>query len=572
MAGQIDYPRGPQMLKPGDKFERYTIEAAIGEGGMGAVYRAHDAQLGRRVALKVLTGATAGEDVGARLLREARAAAALDHPNAVALFEVGELNGAPYIAMELVSGRTLRAAIGDASVTASVRVGWLTDVARALAAAHRRGLVHRDIKPENVMVREDGVVKVLDFGIARRTGGADPNASTQAVALPTLTSEGVKLGTPVYMAPEQIRGASVDGRADQFAWGVLAYELLTGRLPWRGADDMLAVLASVLTDEADAAPLDEAGVPPGVREVVLRALAKRPDDRFASMDELQQALGAAARGEAPPPRAAAMTSPAVAEKPPPAPGPTLAQRYSTGEVREVLAQAIERQASKHGDAPLDFHDLLEAAAEVGVDLDTLREASRDLRARKEGELSRADDIAARDAWIRRQRRNFHRHLGVYLIVNAAIAAVLMLIAWLPWFVPLLLPLAWGIGLGIHGLVVLTTNEDDWQEQKASMQMWLESQRRHQEFVLARMASRDQRALDRGERRGGAGRRGGARRDGVDPRMADPRMADPRTADPRTADPRVRIAEEPVHDSQAEAEEEAARAAEEHEGKRRRRRG
>src|SRR5262249_21651489 len=145
------------------------------------------------------------------------------------------------------------------------RAARLADVARALASAHKRGLVHRDVKPENVMVRDDGMVKVLDFGIARLSRSAvDPAARTQTPALATLTVDGAKLGTPVYMAPEQIRGDPLDGRADQFSWGVMAYELLTGRLPWRGADDALAVMASVLTDPVDRAPLDEAGVPPAL--------------------------------------------------------------------------------------------------------------------------------------------------------------------------------------------------------------------------------------------------------------------------------------------------------------------
>ena len=236
------------MLKPGDAFERYTIEALLGQGGMGCVYRAHDPRLERRVALKVISDATAHADANARLVREARSAAALDHPNAVAIFDVGELDGAPYIVMELVEGHTLRGATGPVAT----RTAQLADVARALAGAHKRGLIHRDIKPENVMVREDGVVKVLDFGIARRAGGTvDPRGPTQTPALPTLTVEGVKLGTPMYMAPEQIRGDALDGRADQFAWGVLAYELLAGRLPWRGGHDALAVMASVLTSLVD---------------------------------------------------------------------------------------------------------------------------------------------------------------------------------------------------------------------------------------------------------------------------------------------------------------------------------
>jgi eukaryotic-like serine/threonine-protein kinase len=147
-------------LRPGDAFDRYTIEAEIGEGGMGTVYRATDTKLHRQVALKVLRvdvgarGSPEAAEARARLVREARAAAALDHANAVAIFDVGDHEGAPYIAMELVVGKPLRSYVGDAAVSLKTRVRWLADVARALDAAHGRGLVHRDVKPENVMVKE----------------------------------------------------------------------------------------------------------------------------------------------------------------------------------------------------------------------------------------------------------------------------------------------------------------------------------------------------------------------------------------------------------------------------------
>ncbi|WP_437900637.1 protein kinase domain-containing protein [Sorangium sp. So ce124] len=519
------------MLKPGDSFERYTIEAAIGQGGMGCVYRAHDARLGRRVAVKVIAGGAVDEDAGARLLREARAAAALDHPNAVSIFDVGELDGTPFIVMELVPGRTLRSAIDGAGAPASTRVAWLADVARALAAAHRRGLVHRDIKPENVMVRDDGVIKVLDFGIARRAAGnADPSASTEAPALPTLTALGVKLGTPVYMAPEQIRGAELDGRADQFAWGVLAFELLTGRLPWRGAGDVLAVVASILTDEADRALLDAAAVPPAVSAVVLRALSKRPDDRFASMDELLRALEAAGRGEVPAAPAAAAATSATSAPPAQAPGAkgseaprggeTAAQRFSTEEVRDVLAQAIERQAAAdggdarapRGDARLGFDDLLAAAEEVGVAPEALREASRALRARERGDVERrssAATAAERAAWLRRKRRDFYRHLGVYLIVNAVLLTLGFLLGVAFWVS--IVPLLWAIGLGIHALVAFTAHEDDWAEEAEQMRWWHEQHRRRHEVAMARAIGKDWRpaaaprqrigAAEEGDRRG-----------------------------------------------------------------------
>jgi serine/threonine-protein kinase len=474
------------MLKPGDPFERFTIEAAIGQGGMGCVYRAHDARLGRRVALKVISDGAQSAEANARLVREARAAAALDHPNAVAIFDVGELDGAPYIVMELCEGRTLRAVVGDAEVPVATRVSQLADVARALAGAHRRGLVHRDVKPENVMVRTDGVVKVLDFGIARRAGGGgdvDSDAITQAAALPTLTVEGVKLGTPVYMAPEQIRSETLDGRSDQFSWGVLAHELLTGRLPWRGGGDMFAVMASILTDPVDRAELDRAGVPPAVGDVVLRALKKRPEDRFASMDEAVKALEAAASGQS---------------APAPPPGATEAQRYSTGEVREVLGRAIEQQA-RQGSARLGFDDLLAVAEEMGVDPEALREASRAVRVRAEEQSGDLENARKRDAWIRRKRRAFHRHAGVYAIINGALLVLgLVLLSFTPWWIWFLPALGWGIGLAIHGLVALSANADDWAEHNEGMQWWLDRQKQRHEVALARAGEKGARRAAKDE--------------------------------------------------------------------------
>ncbi len=484
------------MLKAGDSFERYTIEAPIGQGGMGAVYRAHDPRLGRRVALKVIADradGTDGTDANARLLREARAAAALDHPNAVSIFDVGELGGAPYIVMELVLGRTLRSVIGDGTVSLATRVEELADVARALAGAHRRGLIHRDIKPENVMVRsDDGRVKVLDFGIARRTsGGIDPHGATQAPALSTLTASGVKLGTPVYMAPEQIRGDALDGRADQFSWGVVAYELLAGRLPWRGGD-ALAVMASVLTDAVDGASLDAAAVPPAVQAVVLRALAKRPEDRFPSMDDVVRALEAALR-EVPAPASPGRDV---------APSPTEAQRFSTGEIREVLGKALEQQAARQSNK-LGFDDLLAVAAEVGVDAESLREATRALRASRgappaaplgrvpEGapEAPIVDQDAESAAWIRRERRDFYRHLGVYAIVNPALLVLgLVLLSFTPWWVWFIPGLAWAVGLAIHGLVALTVDKDDWKQHQQGVDWWHEQGRRRHEERMAAIAS------------------------------------------------------------------------------------
>jgi serine/threonine-protein kinase len=290
------------VLHPGDIFDRYTIEALLGEGGMGRVYRAHDPRLHRKVALKVLSvqepEASAcsaqearrfGSEGSVRMLREARAAAALDHPNAVAIFDVGEVDGITFIAMELIEGRTLRTFVGTAGVAWDRRLRWLADVARALSAAHKRGLVHRDIKPENVMVRDDGVVKVLDFGIARgRDAPVDPIGATQRLGLEQLTSKGIVVGTPRYMSPEQLCGEDLDGRSDQFAWAVLAYELLTGKAPWREAGDSLASVAVQLMRDPEPLHLD--GLPEVVKAAILRALSRDKEARFPSMDALLRVL------------------------------------------------------------------------------------------------------------------------------------------------------------------------------------------------------------------------------------------------------------------------------------------
>jgi serine/threonine protein kinase len=280
-------------LSPGDPFGRYRIESLVGEGGMGRVYRALDTQVGRHVALKVLrTEAAQAETQGAaRLVREGRAAAALDHPNVVVVYDVGVIDGTPFVAMELISGRSLRSFVGDPSVTTARKMRWLRDVARALAAAHARGLVHRDVKPSNILVRDDDMVKVFDFGIARLTRPIAPVGLATVEEPETLTAQGMLIGTPKYMAPEQLRGGAVDGRTDQFAWGVLAYELLTGASPWKAKEDV-DVLAAIVLREVEPFAARVAGLLPAAESAVLRALSKEPANRFASMDELLAALDA----------------------------------------------------------------------------------------------------------------------------------------------------------------------------------------------------------------------------------------------------------------------------------------
>ena len=270
-------------LALGDVFDdRYVIEACVGEGGMGSVYRAYDRKLDRQVALKVLRAESVeGSEGAARLVREARAAAALNHPNAVAVFDVGEHDGLAFIAMELIAGHSLRSFVGDPAIPMPTRVRWLGDVARALSAAHERGIVHRDIKPENVMVRDDGVVKVLDFGIARKVV-----RSGDEQARDTITQEGNIIGTPLYMAPEQLRGDPLDTRVDQFAWGVVAYELVTGKKPWNDEGASYRTIAQILSQAVARPSLRAPELAPNVDDVIVRSLHKDRRDRFASMDAL----------------------------------------------------------------------------------------------------------------------------------------------------------------------------------------------------------------------------------------------------------------------------------------------
>lgn len=256
------------MLSEGQTFGHYVIEALIGEGGMGAVYRAHDTKLRRKVALKVIHPDLAVPDAAARLVREARTAAAFSHPNTVAIHDLGEIDGTVFLVMELISGAPLRAYVGDTSVPAAQKLRWLVDMARGLGAAHKAGLVHRDVKPTNVMVGGDGVVKVLDFGLAKPLEAASFTTNVDIVA-----------GTPRYMAPELFAGMRADARSDQYAFGVTAYELLAGVYPGNATGPVPAALDLLVPE-----------VGPGVARTVARTLSRSADARFATMSDVASAL------------------------------------------------------------------------------------------------------------------------------------------------------------------------------------------------------------------------------------------------------------------------------------------
>jgi serine/threonine protein kinase len=269
---------------------RYRIDAVLGEGRVGRVHRAFDEQRARPVALKLLVRAG---DERARMLAEARAGMALDHPDIVTIHDVGEIDGHAYLAMELIDGRPLRQFVGDGSVPLAVRIGWLTTVARALAAGHARGLVHRGVRPENIFVRPDGGLKLLEFGMAL-VAHADPLGP---VGQFEATAPGASLDTPLFLAPEQIRKQPSDARADQFAWAVVAHELLAGVHPW-AARDPIALVASILSRPAR--PLHELvpDLPRAFGHAVDRALRKDPAERFATMTDLLASLDAPAPARA----------------------------------------------------------------------------------------------------------------------------------------------------------------------------------------------------------------------------------------------------------------------------------
>ncbi len=284
-------------LTLGTRIGPYAIDAPLGAGGMGEVYRARDTRLGRDVAVKVIAADSATDpDRLARFEQEARAAAALNHPNILAVFDIGSGSAShgPYIVSELLEGETLGARIARGRLPVRTAIELATQVARALAAAHDKGIVHRDLKPDNIFVTRDGTAKVLDFGLAklRETApGAGGDASTVTGRPPT--AQGAVMGTVGYMAPEQVRGVDVDHRADIFAIGVTLYEMLSGQRAFRG-DSGVETLNAILKSEPPEFETLGVPVPAEVARIVTHCLEKHPADRFQSARDLAFHLAGAA--------------------------------------------------------------------------------------------------------------------------------------------------------------------------------------------------------------------------------------------------------------------------------------
>jgi hypothetical protein len=272
---------------------RYEVESLLGRGGMGEVYLARDTELRRPVALKVVSAEVAGEsDALRRFEQEALAASALNHPNIMTVYEVGRAESLHYIASEFIDGVTLRQRLHSGAAPVTEALDIALQVVSALAAAHAAGIIHRDIKPDNVMVRPDGYVKVLDFGIAKFTAPADAGADAEAATQRLFrTATGLVIGTANYMSPEQARGLQVDARTDVWSLGCVLYEMCAARPPFGGATAG-DVLVSVLDREPpDLAQVSE-GVPAELARVVAKALRKDREQRYASAEEFGREMKA----------------------------------------------------------------------------------------------------------------------------------------------------------------------------------------------------------------------------------------------------------------------------------------
>jgi serine/threonine protein kinase/tetratricopeptide (TPR) repeat protein len=276
-------------LDAGTKLGRYEIRAQLGAGGMGEVYLAQDTKLDRKVALKILPADVAAQkDRMRRFVQEAKAASALNHPNIITIYEIEQMDSVNLMATEFIDGETLRQRMRDAPMKLGEVLDVAIQTASALSAAHAVGIVHRDIKPENVMIRRDGIVKVLDFGLAKLTERVPPDmVDTEAPTRAAIHTEpGVIMGTAIYMSPEQARGLPVDARTDIFSLGVLIYEMVAGRLPFEGSNTN-EILASILSDK-EPPPLARyaRGVPAELERIVEKALRKDREQRYQTAKDL----------------------------------------------------------------------------------------------------------------------------------------------------------------------------------------------------------------------------------------------------------------------------------------------
>jgi eukaryotic-like serine/threonine-protein kinase len=279
-------------LSSGTKLGPYDIESMIGAGGMGEVYRARDARLNRTVAIKVLPSSFSTDgDRMQRFMQEARAAAALNHPNILSIYDIGEEQGSPYIVSELLEGQPLRDLLRSGAIPVRKAIDYALQTARGLAAAHDKGIVHRDLKPENIFITDDGRVKILDFGLAKLTRPDATSAGGDTLTAQVNTEPGQVMGTVGYMSPEQVRGKATDHRSDMFALGSILYEMLSGKRAFHG-ETSADTMSSILKDEPPELSETARNVPPPLERIVRHSLEKNPSQRFQSAGDVAFALEA----------------------------------------------------------------------------------------------------------------------------------------------------------------------------------------------------------------------------------------------------------------------------------------
>jgi eukaryotic-like serine/threonine-protein kinase len=276
----------------GARFNHYEILSPLGAGGMGEVWRARDTRLNREVAIKVLPASFAQDaDRLFRFKQEALATSALNHPNILTVHDIGDHEGAPFIVAELLEGEELREQLNEGALPARTAIDYARQIASGLAAAHAKGVLHRDLKPENLFITKDGRVKILDFGLAKLKPTQAPAVGTNAPTQKKITDPGAVLGTVGYMAPEQVRGLEADHRADIFSFGVILYEMLSGRRTFSG-DSAIEVMNAILKEDPPELSETNTRAPQGLERLIRRCLEKRPEHRFHSAHDLGYALEA----------------------------------------------------------------------------------------------------------------------------------------------------------------------------------------------------------------------------------------------------------------------------------------
>ena len=274
----------------GRTLAHYRIDAKLGEGGMGVVYKAHDTHLDRPVSIKILPPErVADPDRRRRFQQEAKAASALNHSNIVHIYDIASADGIEFIAMEFVDGQTLAELIGAKRLKTRDTVRYAAQIADALAAAHARGIVHRDIKPSNIMVNERGQVKVLDFGIAKLLDQAEDDPANATRTTPLRTEEGTIVGSVAYMSPEQAEGRAVDARSDIFSFGSMLFEMVTGRRAFEG-ETKIAIMSAILHKDPPSVLELSPSAPTALDKIIVRCLRKDPARRPQHMIDVKLAL------------------------------------------------------------------------------------------------------------------------------------------------------------------------------------------------------------------------------------------------------------------------------------------